>query len=428
VKHLLVITYYWPPSGGAGVQRWLKFTKYLKEFGWRCSVVTVDPTKASYPIQDDSLLDDVSDDIKVYRTKTFEPFTAYKRLMGKKEVPFAGFANEDRPGIVEQSMRFVRGNFFIPDARVGWNEYAFKQAKEIIELDQVDAIATSSPPHSTQLVGLKLKDKFNLPWLADLRDPWTDIYYYSKMNHMGWAKKKDLGLEKKVLHAADSMLMVSQDMQRLFLQKTNNERKEFMHIVPNGYDQSDFESHQIEASDKTTITYTGTLSEIYPLQTFFAVVAEEVGGLNLKFVGKMAPTYVEETKKLKLHDRIDFVDHVPHAESISHLLSSDMLLLCIPEVEDNKGILTGKMFEYLASGKFIICLGPEDGDAANIIRECKAGVTVDPHNKEGIKEALQLAVEKAQQGNLHGAPKELIERYSRKSLTEQVVNILNGIC
>jgi len=175
MKKVLIITYYWPPSGGAGVQRMLKFVKYLHQLGVQITVITVDPRKASYQLTDDSFLKDIPDDINVIKTNTFEPFNLYKSLGSKKEIPHSGFANETNPGFFQKASRFVRGNFFIPDARRGWNKYAYREAIKVIKNNKIDAIITSSPPHSTQLVGLKLKNKYNIPWVADLRDPWTDI-------------------------------------------------------------------------------------------------------------------------------------------------------------------------------------------------------------------------------------------------------------
>ena len=198
IKKVLIITYYWPPSGGAGVQRWLKFVKYLPEFNIHPYVLSVDPQYASFPVLDESLEKEVPESVQVFKTKSREPFSFYKKITGESEIPYAGFVNQGNPGLLNKIARVIRGNLFIPDARVGWNKFALKKAIEIIQKYEIDTLITTSPPHSTQLIGLKLKNKTGVNWIADLRDPWTDIYYYKQMYHTIWAKKLDEKYEKKV--------------------------------------------------------------------------------------------------------------------------------------------------------------------------------------------------------------------------------------
>ena len=181
MKKILIITYYWPPSGGAGVQRWLKYSRYLPDNQIQPIVVTVDPQKASYPVIDNSLLYEVPSSVKVHFTDTFEPFEMYRIVSRKNQIPFAGFANEGKLTMFKKFVRFIRGNFFIPDARIGWNKYAFAKCCALIEKENIDTILVTSPPQSSQLIGLRLKKKYKLKWIADVRDPWTDIYYYDKL-------------------------------------------------------------------------------------------------------------------------------------------------------------------------------------------------------------------------------------------------------
>ena len=177
MKKVLIISYYFPPSGGSGVQRWLKFVKYLPEFGYEPIVLTVDPTVASYPQIDATLLQDIPSLVRVERTTTREMLSLYKRVSPTKEIPYGGFANENTQGLFSTISRFIRGNFFLPDPRRGWNKFAYKKACELIEQEQIDTVITTSPPHSTQLIGLKLKKRFpSIQWIADLRDPWRDIF------------------------------------------------------------------------------------------------------------------------------------------------------------------------------------------------------------------------------------------------------------
>ena len=259
---LLVITYYWPPSGGAGVQRCLKFVKHLGSFGVVPTVITVDAAQATYPVRDESLLAEVPADVRVIRTGTTEPFESYKKLTGRA-VPYGGFANEGRPGLVQQALRFVRGNLFIPDPRRGWNRHALAAVEQLLAAGETfDAVLTSSPPHSTQLIGLELQKRHGLRWLADLRDPWTDIYYYKDLHHTPLAAWLDARYERRVLTHADAVLVTSPETKRLFLAKLSTLPTAKFHVLPNGYDESDFRRASAPPRDCLRITHTGTITEL----------------------------------------------------------------------------------------------------------------------------------------------------------------------
>ena len=239
MKKVLLITYYFPPSGGAGVQRWLKTINYLPQAGVETIVLTVDSTVASYPQIDESLSNDIPSNIKVYRTKTREILSFYKKVSPQKQIPYGGFANEPNPNLIQKISRFIRGNFFLPDPRRGWNKFALEKAKEIIETEGITTIVTTSPPHSTQLIGLELKRLYShLKWVADLRDPWTDIYYNQDLYPTPWAKKRNLRYESSVLLGADQIITVSEECSRLFAQKADVAEK--IAVVPNGFEEKDF--------------------------------------------------------------------------------------------------------------------------------------------------------------------------------------------
>ncbi|MCY7361395.1 MAG: glycosyltransferase, partial [Ignavibacteria bacterium] len=272
MEKVLIITYYWPPSGGAGVQRILKFVKYLPEFGIKPFIVTVNKDKASYPVLDETLERDIPKEAEVFRTDTFEPYELYSKLLGKKSIP-TGFSNESNPGTFQKFSRFIRGNFFIPDGRKGWINFAFREACRIIEKENIKTVVTTSPPHSAQIVGLKLKKKYNLNWIADLRDSWTDIYYYNEFSHRKFAKEKDLKYEKNVLENADKIITVGKNLKEIFVKKSKKINPQKVFVIPNGYDEEDFKNKPIEIEKETEteietetenefiITYTGTLAE-----------------------------------------------------------------------------------------------------------------------------------------------------------------------
>lgn len=423
VKKVLVITYYWPPSGGAGVQRWLKFVKYLPQFGVQPIVLTVDPQFASYAQTDESLLKDVSPDTEVFHTKSFELYQLYSRLSKKKEIPYGGFANETKPSLFQKLSRFVRGNFLLPDPRKGWNKYAYRKALKIINAHHIDTVITTGPPHSTHLIGLKLKKRTDVRWIADLRDPWTDIYYYNQFYHTALARKIDRRMERQVVEHADHLITVSKDVMRLFNQKTTNDISRKTTILPNGFDETDFAQEAVAFDEKFTITYTGTISDAYDISSFIDALKQleedEIDQLRIRFVGKVPSAITNRIKTTLPNLVMELTGYVDHQKSVEYLLSSSMLLLVIPKVENNAGILTGKFFEYMASGKPVLAIGPTDGDLAEIIRETNCGQIFGYGDSSGIGSFIL--------DNLRAGLKRQtrnIDRYSRRGLTEQLSKIL----
>ncbi|MEY3711455.1 MAG: hypothetical protein RL104_238 [Bacteroidota bacterium] len=237
-KRILVATYYWPPAGGPGVQRWLKTAQALKQLGHDVEVLTVDPAYATYPLRDESLRAETHG-IRVHATRARDWFGTYQKLTRRKEVPFSGFANQaGAPGPIQRLSRWVRGNFFLPDPRRGWNRYAVDEALRQHARAPFDLVVTSGPPHSTHLIGLELQ-QHGLRWWADFRDPWTDIYYYRMFYPSAWARRRDAALERQVLQRAERVLCVSDDLKRLLAGKLDGAHEKFL-VVPNGYDPSDF--------------------------------------------------------------------------------------------------------------------------------------------------------------------------------------------
>ncbi|MDX5348234.1 MAG: glycosyltransferase family 4 protein [Hymenobacteraceae bacterium] len=427
---VLIVTYYWPPSGGAGVQRCLKFVKHLPEFGIEPTVVTVKEDEASYPVIDNSLQQDVPDNVRVIRTSTTEPFEYYKKLTGKKEIPFGGFANDKNESFTQKIFKFLRGNLFIPDPRVGWNRHALKAIKKLLKEEQFDAVITSSPPHSTQLIGLKLKKKFpDLKWIADMRDPWTDIYYYNELNHTALAKKLDASYEKDVIQHADAMMVVSDDMKRMFLNKAVTISPDKIQVVPNGFDEADFVYPSAPSKDEFIITYTGTITEVYNIEAFLkalATVRQQNPQIKykLRFVGKIAQQVLRQIQQAGLEPVTEIVPYVPHEESIQYMMQSTMLLMAIPDVPNNFGIVTGKLFEYLASNKPIICIGPIHSDVDAIIDECGAGRVFHYAAYDVMVDHLMQMSQSWKINPNLDLPFINYNHYSRRALTEKLAKLI----
>ncbi len=430
-RKLLIFTYYWPPSGGAGVQRWLKLTKYLVRAGWEPVVITVDEKEASYLQLDPSLMHDVHEGLRVIRTASIEPVNWYGKMVGKKQVPTAGFSNVDNRKPLQKLVNSLRSNLFIPDPRRGWNYYALKAARKLLKTETFAAIITTSPPHSSQLIGRTLHRETGIPWIADLRDPWTDIYYYPQLGHTALSHQINLGFERSVLLESTKLITVSQGLKDLFAEKDPRIAAKETAVIPNGFDPDDFPKESAPFPAVFTITYTGTMADTYQPQAFFEAVKlfreqKPEATLTLRFVGKLSDNLLAYAQNLGLGDVLDLVPYVPHAESIQYLLKSSVLLLVIPVTDHAGGILTGKVFEYLASQRPILSLGPVEGDAAAIISGCEAGQTFERESVHDMAEWLTKHYQLHQQGNLPLSPKALVVAYSREAQAEAVVRLLEN--
>lgn len=416
-----ILTYYWPPAGGPGVQRWLKFVRYLPDFGYTPFVITVSPEYAEYPLKDASLEADVHPDARIFLTRSGGFYDWYKRLT-KSEVPYSGFVNEKEPDFLQKTARFVRGNFFLPDARRGWNRFAYAKAKEVVSKYGIKKLVTTGPPMSTHLVGKRLKRELGLVWIADFRDPWTGIYYYDRMYPTFLARKIDGSLERSVLDGADRIITVSPSLAEELSSKSATLSGRDVEVIPNGYDEADF-AFETPRSRMFTVTYTGTLASAYTLDAFIEAVSRlsrEGAVLRLRFVGKVEENMREKLETLDAEK--EFIPFVPHAEAVRYMKEASVLLLVIPNLPGNKGNLTGKLFEYIGSGSPILALAPPDGDAASIIEKTGAGDVFDYTDAEGVYRYLKRLM--SDSGNIRSAT---ASEYSRKALAGKLKEILDAL-
>lgn len=424
---VLVISYYWPPSGGAGVQRWTKFCKYLTQFNVEPIVLTVSEDDAAYPVIDNTFEGDVPSSLKVFKTKARNYYNFYKRFQKEKNVPQGGVPSNQSNWKSKVSL-FLRNHLFVPDPRRGWNSYALKEARRVIKEYGIKTIVTTSPPHSTQLIGLTLKKEITgLKWVADLRDPWTDIYYYKDLNHSWWSDRKNRMLEQKVLQNADVLTVVSPGMQRLFTGKGVDEEK--VKVVPNGFDHTDFPEVLKQENGNFTMSYIGTANTEYKMDRLFkALQAFDVDNGNLVFnvVGWFDDDVKSDVVSAGIRSIVNYAGYLPHNEAISYTKSADLLVLVIPKVANNSLIYSGKLFEYIASGKPILCIGPLNGDAANLIGELGVGKTFDYEDGSGMHQFLKDVKNGSFMSSALNDEKIRL-KYSRKNLSEKMAEILlNG--
>lgn len=424
MKKVLIITYYWPPAGGPGVQRVLKFAKYLPEFGWQPIILTVE--NGEYPAIDESLLNEIPENVKVYKTKSFEPFTLYKGVTGQKgNIPTHVLSRNDNESLIQKLSKWIRANVFIPDARVGWIPSIVKEGKKILEEEKPDLIFSSSPPHSLQIGAMKLAKQTGIKWIADFRDPWTDGFWQKELNRTRYAIKKDITYELSVLKNSKAVITVSESIADLLQKKIIN--KYF--AIPNGYDHSDFEGICKQPKNIFKIVYAGSLrkSQIpYNLFTALSSLKEHnrIKKLEVDFIGTVHPVVINLIKENNLEDIIKLKNYISHSELINEIANADILLLSIPNTQNNEGILTGKLFEYIAAKNFILGFGPKDGDAAKIIKELNCGIMFDfSENPE------EVILEKY--NDWLGGKKSLIEndseKYTRKNLTKKLSEVFESV-
>ncbi len=430
MKKVLIITYYWIPSGGAGVQRWVKFTKYLREFGWEPIIYT--PENPEYPSIDNSFEKDIPSDIQVIKTPIWEPYNFYRNLTGKKNEPInAGFISENKKqGWKDKLSIWIRGNFLIPDPRRFWIKPSVQFLTDYLKKNPVAAIITTGPPHSMHMIGLGLKKNFpNIPFFADFRDPWTNIDFYKDLNLTGISNKIHHRLERKVIQNADCVLVVSQGMKNEYdLLKPKR-----IKVISNGFDESDAQITNIKLDNKFSISHIGTLNAARNPKTVWKVLSEICNenfafktDLQIQLVGKVDFSVLEEIKALKLQENFLKIDYLSHSEAISKQQSSQVLLLLINQSANAKGILTGKFYEYLAAKRPILGVGPTDGDAALVLRETGSGKMVDFMDELNTKKIILEYYNRFKSNTLFIEPAS-VDRFSRRSLTAELAQLLDSL-
>ncbi len=434
MKKVLIITYYWPPSGGAGVQRWVKFVKYLRDFGWEPIIYI--PENPHYPILDKSFEKDLPENLQIIKHPIWEPYSFYKKFMGmkKEEKVQHGFIQEKKQSSLKQSISiWIRSNFFIPDARKFWIKPSIKYlSKYFSQHEKPDVIVSTGPPHSMHLIAMGVKKKLNIPWVADFRDPWTGIDFYDQLKLTKWADRKHRRLERQVLTNADKVISVgwnwAKELNKLGAKKVD--------VITNGFDDMDFKSVKTlnVKSDKFSLSHIGSLNKDRNSSVLWSALSELVkenpkfkDRLEIKLVGKVDHYVFEDLDKAGLKEFLNKIDYVPHKEIPNVLRNSDILLLLLNNTPNIEGIITGKIFEYLAAQRSILCIGSGTGDASKIIKETNSGTAVDFNDKDQMKEFILKEFEKYNSGTKSFSDKSEIYKYSRRNLTKKISEILNNM-
>ncbi|WBV58315.1 glycosyl transferase family 1 [Chryseobacterium daecheongense] len=438
-KKILIITYYWPPAGGPGVQRWLKFAKYLPDFGWKPIIYT--PENPSYPLLDESLLKEVPRDLKIVKTTIWEPYQLAEKLNKSNKKFKAGQFDVGKNQSWKSKLSiWVRGNFFIPDARVFWVKPSVKFLEHYIKENKIDFIVTSGPPHSLHLIGLQLKKKFStLKWIADFRDPWTEISYYKHLKLTKRSDQKHRKLESEVFRNADITLATSYTDAENFRKKGANAV-----CITNGFDESDAvsveQNLEIPQSQNTktednqthfTLSYIGVLEQLRNPENLWTVLDHLIETDSsfaqhfiLKFAGRIDDRILETLNNSSLKKHIHDLGYLSHEKAIEEMKSSDMLLITNFPNESSKGIIPGKIFEYLATGKQIISFGPADADVSKILDDTNAGKHFSYQDLDNIKDFILEKYKLWKKGNLLENTQN-IEQFSRRNLAKNLSEILD---
>ncbi|STC93886.1 Uncharacterised protein [Chryseobacterium carnipullorum] len=357
-KKILIITYYWPPAGGPGVQRWLKFAKYLPEFGWNPVIYT--PENPSYPLLDESLMKDIPQDLEIIKTNIWEPYQLAEKLNKSNKKFKAGQFDVGKNQSWKSKLSiWVRGNFFIPDARIFWVKPSIKFLEQYLKDNKIDVVVTSGPPHSLHLIGLGLKEKFpDMKWIADFRDPWTEISYYKHLKLTKSSDRKHRQLESAVFKTADITLATSYTDAENFRKSGANAI-----CITNGFDESDASATHNATGENTqekafTLSYIGVLEQLRNPENLWKILNELVkenkeftNHFTLKFAGRIDDKILQSFDNSNLKNHILNLGYISHDKAVQEMAQSNLLLITNFPNESSKGIIPGKIFEYLATGK-----------------------------------------------------------------------------
>lgn len=424
MKKVLIISYYWPPAGGPGVQRWLKFVKYLPEFG--IQPVVYIPENPTYPIVDEKLLEEVSLQAIIIKRKIFEPYGLASVFSKKstKGISSGIIPNKKKQSFLQKMLLWVRGNIFIPDARVLWMKPSVKFLKKYLQEHHIDTIITTGPPHSLHLIGLQLKKELSVTWFADFRDPWTTIGYHSALHLSDFAEKKHKKLEKEVLTAADTILVTSKTTKAEFERITSQP----IEVITNGYDVENVSRQNLD-TDFTMAHIGSFLSDRNPIvlwESLQELVQENIlfsERFKLKLIGKISQEVLDTISSYGLQKQLQNLGYVSHLEAIEHQRKSQVLLLIEIDSEETKSIIPGKVFEYLVSERPIVAIGPQGSDFAEIITQTNTGKFFTYGEKALLKATILTHFEAYLQHNLKVYPVGL-QQYSRKKLTKDLATLL----
>ncbi len=423
---VLVITYYWPPAGGPGVQRWLKFTKYLVQKGYDVHVYV--PENPSYPILDEALVKEIPEKAKVIQQPIFEPY-ALASFFGKKKVSTisSGVVPDDqKQSLKDRFLLWIRGNLFIPDARVFWVKPSVRFVTNYVNEHNIPTIITSGPPHSLHLIGKAVKENTGVRWMADFRDPWTTIEYHDKLKLSPYAQKRHKKLEHDVLKAADNVIVTSPLTAEAFRALTSKP----VHLITNGFDSEVVAMNDLD--DAFTIAHIGSLlpsRNPHILWKAIETCKRDVPGfaddLEIKLIGVISDDVMETITSFGLKEHTKVLGYLPHDEVVGHQARAQVLLLIEANNPLKRCILPGKVFEYMSAGRPIVAFGVADSDIEHIITTSNAGRYFTYDELSALTDHLKSLYTSYKSASL-SVDSTGIESFHRAKLTDELIRIIEN--
>lgn len=436
MKRVLIISYYWPPTGGSGVQRWVKFAKYLPEEDWQPVIYT--PENPEQLAVDASLEAEVPSEAEVIRTRITEPYALYKKVLRRsghsKEAVEVNPVNAQNKSFLQKAAMWVRGNFFRPDPRCLWIRPSVRYLKKYLEEHPVDLIVTTGPPQSMHMIGLRLAKETGLPWVADFRDPWTKIFYFKHLSMTPATERWHKKMEKAVLDEASAVVAVSPLVQQEFQAMTDTP----VELITNGFDECDFPSEKdTEAyggpEKDFTITHTGLFAADGNPTVLWDVLREKYQAdddfrkqLRIKLIGKNDEQILKALKDRGLQEALTDMGYQPHSVAVEQQRKASILILPLRKEPEYKAVLPGKLFEYMASERPVLGIGQPDGAMAMILGEAKTGTVLDWDDKKGISEYIEKCWKMHLEGRLTTVGAD-ISRFTRRSTTRQMAGLFDRL-
>jgi glycosyltransferase involved in cell wall biosynthesis len=430
VKKVLIITYYWPPAGGVPVQRWVKMARYLHEFGWEPVIYTVE--NGEQAVLDHTLAATLPANLEVIRRPIWEPYSAYRNLLGMRQdekINAAFLQEKKKKSWLQELAVWIRGNFFIPDARRFWIKPSVSFLSDYLRKHPVDAIISTGPPHSMHMIALGVKQQTGIPWIADFRDPWTNIDYYTSLHLSRWADKKHHALEKMVISGADKVVTVSKSWAADFASMYHRQ----VDVVTNGFDTHDYPEQPIKLDTSFTLHHVGMINKARNPEVLWKAIArlcaqhtEFRQDVQIAFTGKVDHSVLDMIEQYGLSAHVKQYGHVDHPVAIAHMRAAGVLLLLVNDAQDIKGRVPAKLFEYMAAQRPIVAIGDPEGDAAAILIETGCGVMHGLQDEEGVYQTLETCYQQWKSGTLQQtrmAP----EKYTRRALAGQYAQLLNAL-
>ena len=436
MKRVIVITYYWPPTGGSGVQRWVKFAKYLKDEGWQPVIYT--PENPEQLAVDESLLEEIPADCKVIKTRIVEPYELYKKFLKKsghsKEAVEVNPVNAQNKSLAQKFAMWIRGNLFRPDPRCLWIGPSVRFLKKYLEENPVDLIVSTGPPQSMHMIGRRLAKATGLPWIADFRDPWTKIFYFKHLSMTRSTERWHKKMEKKVLDEASAVVAVSPLVQQDFQAMTQTP----VELITNGFDECDFADERCTEADggpdrKFVITHTGLFAADGNPTMLWTVLAEKCRKddtfrklMKIKLVGKTDEQITSSITAEGLGDNLMNLGYQPHSEAIQAQRTASLLILPLRKEPEYMAVLPGKLFEYLASWRPVLGIGQTDGAMSMILNTTKTGVVLEWEDKASIERFIDLCWERHLKGELSVEDAD-ISQFTRKALTRRMAELFDRV-